>query len=272
MKLIMTKGLPGSGKSTWAKQQNAYRVNKDDLRAMMNNGKWSKTNERYVLMIRDSIVRLHLGDKNDVIVDDTNLHPKHEINLRNIAAEFGAEFLVQDFTDVALDECIKRDQKRPNYVGEKVIRKMYNQFLKSVVEKVDHVDGLEHIVICDLDGTLCLFGDKNPYDRDFENDLVNHAVLKVIKSQDKVIFFSGRNGKYFNVTRKWLDVFGLDKFDLYMRSEDDSRKDSIVKQELYEKHIKGKYNVDFVLDDRDQVVELWRGLGLTCFQVAPGDF
>lgn len=272
MKLIMTKGLPASGKSTWAKQQNAYRINKDDLRAMMNNGVWSKVNEKYVLLVRDSIIEMHLRDKNDVVVDDTNLAPKHENRLRELAQKYGAEFIVQDFTHVDLEECIKRDQKRQNYVGEKVIRKMYNQFLKPQAEKIEHVDGLEHIVICDLDGTLCLFGDKNPYDRDFENDSVNHAVLKVIKSQQKVIFFSGRNGKYFDTTRKWLNDFGLSGFPLYMRTEGDTRKDSVVKLELYERHIKGKYNVDFVLDDRNQVVELWRSLGLTCFQVAEGDF
>ena len=50
MKLIMTKGLPASGKSTWAKQYlddnpGTKRVNKDDLRAMLDNGKWSKRNE-----------------------------------------------------------------------------------------------------------------------------------------------------------------------------------------------------------------------------------
>jgi hypothetical protein len=57
-----------------------------------------------------------------------------------------------------------------------------------------------------------------------------------------------------------------------MREAGDSRKDSIVKQELYERHIKPSYDVFVVLDDRNQVVDMWRSLGLVCLQVAPGDF
>jgi hypothetical protein len=57
-----------------------------------------------------------------------------------------------------------------------------------------------------------------------------------------------------------------------MRKTDDFRKDSIIKEEIYQENIEGKYNVLCVLDDRNQVVDFWRAKGLTCFQVAPGDF
>lgn len=57
-----------------------------------------------------------------------------------------------------------------------------------------------------------------------------------------------------------------------MRKSGDMRKDSIVKREMFDEHIRGRYNVNFVLDDRNQVVELWRSMGLTCLQVADGDF
>jgi hypothetical protein len=57
-----------------------------------------------------------------------------------------------------------------------------------------------------------------------------------------------------------------------MRKTDDFRKDSIIKEEIYQNEIEGKYNVLCVLDDRNQVVEFWRAKGLVCFQVAPGDF
>jgi hypothetical protein len=57
-----------------------------------------------------------------------------------------------------------------------------------------------------------------------------------------------------------------------MRAEGDTRKDSIIKEEIYRAEIENKYNVLFVLDDRNQVVELWRRLGLTCLQVAEGNF
>ena len=58
-KVIMMRGLPGSGKSTYAKSllaetPNAYkRINRDELRAMFDNSHWSKGNEKYVKQVRD---------------------------------------------------------------------------------------------------------------------------------------------------------------------------------------------------------------------------
>ena len=80
--LFMLKGLPASGKSTWAKAKMAEhpgsckRVNKDDLRAMLDLGKWSQDNEKFVLSVSRSIVDGALGHGKHVIVDDTNLAPK----------------------------------------------------------------------------------------------------------------------------------------------------------------------------------------------------
>lgn len=144
----------------------------------------------------------------------------------------------------------------------------------------------DQCIICDLDGTLCLFGDKNPYDRDFENDVENEAVYDLLQRIDAcnfegvgywtdIVFLSGRMKKpgVEEKTRKWLDDHGFKIYPLFMRENDDYRKDVEVKEELYNNHIKDVFKkVQFVLDDRDQVVQLWRKLGLTCFQVADGDF
>jgi len=59
---------------------------------------------------------------------------------------------------------------------------------------------------------------------------------------------------------------------LLMRAAGDSRRDSIVKREIFDARIRDVWQVKGVLDDRDQVVRMWRALGLTCVQVAPGDF
>ena len=59
---------------------------------------------------------------------------------------------------------------------------------------------------------------------------------------------------------------------LAMRKAGDTRKDSIIKKEMFEEYVEDKYKILFVLDDRNQVVEFWRSLGLTCLQVAEGDF
>ena len=59
---------------------------------------------------------------------------------------------------------------------------------------------------------------------------------------------------------------------LFMRAEGDSRRDSIVKQEIFDTDVRDRWRVVGVFDDRQQVVRMWRGLGLTVFQVAEGDF
>lgn len=289
-KLIMTKGLPASGKTTWAKTQikqggSVKRVNKDDLRAMLDNSNHNRLNEDFVLQTRDAIVKAALMRGQTIIVDDTNFAPKHEHALRKIAEECNATFQVKDFTDVPLVECIKRDLARPNPVGIAVITDMHKQWLakEEAHKPIVQDQSLPKAIICDLDGTLALIGDRSPYDASkCEGDAVNVPILKILGkfSQDpeySILFMSGRESKFQNQTSVWLQSrlgeCGFQKFNaLMMRETGDSRKDSIVKSELYERHVKGKYNVEFVLDDRDQVVQMWRSIGLTCLQVAPGDF
>lgn len=136
-------------------------------------------------------------------------------------------------------------------------------------------------IICDLDGTLCLLNGRSPYDASTcENDEANRPVLELIGAYNyhmryTTIFVSGRMDKYREQTEKWLNrnVVGYsNRMPLFMRKTDDYRKDFEVKEEIYHLEIEGIYDVQFVLDDRDQVVKMWRGLGLTCFQVAEGSF
>jgi len=291
-KIILTKGLPGSGKTFWAKEfqkenPNFKRINKDELRSMLDNGKWSKDNEKFVLYVRDVMIQLALNDGYDVIIDDTNLHHKHEQQIREILKSVldGAQVTIQDFTHVPLKECIANDLKRLNSVGKDVIMKMYNQFLKpppAIAPKF--IEGVPDAIICDLDGTLCLLNGRSPYDASTcENDGVNLAVSRILTDSGLademsggptyLIFVSGREDKYREETLKFFEKNDLNEPDeLFMRPTGDTRKDSILKKEIYDNHIKGKYNIKYVLDDRDSVVEMWREQGLTCLQVAPGDF
>jgi hypothetical protein len=87
-----------------------------------------------------------------------------------------------------------------------------------------------------------------------------------------VIFTSGRDERYRTQTETFLSKHNIKYFGLHMRKTGDMRRDSIVKNEMFDEHIRGKFNIDFVLDDRNQVVDLWRSLGLVCLQVAEGDF
>ena len=87
-----------------------------------------------------------------------------------------------------------------------------------------------------------------------------------------IIIVTGRKDDCKAETLKWLSDNSVPHDLVFMRKSDDNRPDYIVKREIYEEYIKGKYNVKFVLDDRSQVVREWRELGLKCLQVAEGAF
>ncbi len=279
----MTIGLPASGKSTWAKAEvlksggNIKRINKDDMRDMIDAGKWGKNNEKHILEVRDEIIKHYLFDGFSVIVDDTNLAPKHEETLRALAKKYGATFEIKSFLDVPLKVCIERDLKRPVSVGERVINSMYNSFLKPAAPVIEYNTELPNAILCDIDGTLAHMVDRGPFEwnRVGEDtfDIEIRELLARYWEDTHIILLSGRDGVCRPETEKWLKVFGIAHHGLYMRPEGDMRKDNIVKRELYEKHIKGRFNVLFVLDDRNQVVDMWRNeLGLKVLQVAEGDF
>lgn len=283
MKVYITKGLPASGKSTWAKEMlakhpNQYkRVNKDDLRAMLDNGFFDgKKTENFVLCVRDKIIIASLEQGKNVIIDDTNLDPKHEAHIRELVAGI-AEVVIEDFTHVPLDECLARDQKRYNYVGEKVIRGMHRKYISREEAKkiVPYNPDLPECVIFDVDGTLAVKKDRGPFEWDkVGNDELNAPVAAIMKrfSTSVVIVVSGRDEICRTDTSSWFARHGLAFDHLYMRLRGDMRQDAIIKEEIYHAHIEGTYNVLAVFDDRNQTVAKWRRLGLPCFQVADGDF
>ncbi len=282
MKLIMTKGLPGSGKSTWAKnfcnENPTYvRVNKDSLRTMI--ASYTLKSENFIVKLRDSIIRTAFTEKKNIVVDDTNLDPKHEFNLRKIANEFNAEFEIKSFLDISMKQCIAQDLKREHSVGEKVIKKMYRHYLAPKrVDPPTYIPKAPSALICDIDGTLAIHVARGPYEMEkCDTDAMDYEILKLVCAflgmGAEVIFVTGREETYRAKTEAWLRRWMIiDSKNVHMRPAGDHRDDSIIKQEIYDAKIKGKYNVQYVLDDRNRVVEMWRQNGLKCLQVAEGDF
>lgn len=279
MKIVMETGLPASGKSTHAKslvEKGYKRVNRDDLRAMIDNGKFSDSNEKIIKEIETTIVNIFLNHGKNVVIDDTHLSNKSQMVWVELAATREVQLEISDFTHVSVEECIKRDQKRPNYVGEKVIRRMYRQNLQKRTHIIQDPK-LPHAVICDLDGTLALFDDmRSPYSTELcESDKINQSVryvLNLIKEPRIIIFVSGRYEKFRPQTERWLKSNEIEYTHLYMRPDDEHKNDYLVKEDIFNLNIKNRYYIDFVMDDRDRVVDLWRSLGLNCFQVNYGDF
>ena len=145
-------------------------------------------------------------------------------------------------------------------------------------------------IIFDVDGTLAnvehriKFVRAKPknwpaFDRAMVHDTPNHDIIWVLKSFHasgaRILIASGRSDKDEDVTRNWLDnvadIKGLYKR-LYMRPRKDNRSDDIIKSEILDQMIKDGFNPVMAVDDRNQVVDMWRRRGIRCLQVAPGDF
>lgn len=299
-KLVITRGLPGSGKSTWARQwvsedpKHRAEVNRDLLRAMMHGGYADA--EVQVTVARDAAIRDLLKQGVDVVCSDTNLPQRTVRDLLKIAHRAGAAFEVHDMTNVGIDLCVYRNAKRTDKdpVPVSVIKDMYERYIKGkgyplpmpVQEDgqvtdpdfVERVPGLPRAVLVDIDGTVALKGARSPFDESrVHEDRPNQRVIDVVHalylSGETIIFMSGRTEDCKAATEEWLNEHvGVAYAGLYMR-RDRGIKDSIVKRQLFDKYIRGNYNVTAVLDDRDQVVRMWREeLGLTCLQVAEGNF
>lgn len=283
------RGLPGSGKSTYAKQlvndnPGMYkRINRDDLRTMFDNGSTSNSNEKFIKQVRDMLIVKALQDGKHVIVDDTNLSETNETRIKQLVHQFNKEHndsVVVEVKqiDATLDECLERDAKREKPVGSKVIKQMHRQFFARATDYVAQDESLPKALMCDLDGTLAILSKRGPFDEHLcESDDLNKPVANVIhtyaKLGYKILLLSGRRDSAQVPTENWLKAHNIPYEVLLMRRANDARKDAIIKRELFDQHVAGKYFVEFVLDDRDQVVDMWRiELGLPCFQVNYGNF
>jgi predicted kinase len=291
--LVLTRGLPSSGKTTWARawvaddEVNRVRVNRDDLR---NNfyGRYFPVPERQVTIAQHAAVRALLAAGISVVVDDTNLRARYARDYADMAAALNVEFWVNDIR-TPVDTCIRWDAQRAGRgersVGADVIRGMNQRYRDRPViaaevpaAELQYVPdfGLQPGWLVDLDGTLA----RNvtgrgwfDWDRVAEDEL-NVAVATLVlslRATGRIVIVSGRDESCLAKTAQWLVDNGIVYDRLYMRPAGDMRKDAIVKRELFAEITK-RYRILGAVDDRQQVVDMWRSLGLLCLQVAPGDF
>lgn len=143
-KLILCRGIQGSGKTTWAKQwvledpEHRVRFNNDDIRNML--GKyWVPSREHLVSDIKKDFMVSAMEFGYDIVVDNMNFNPKEIEYYENLVDStlgymncYSLEY--KDFF-IPLEVCIERDSKRENPIGEEVIRKTYERY-KSIIEGV----------------------------------------------------------------------------------------------------------------------------------------
>lgn len=297
--LIVLRGLPGSGKTSLAAMEQTLSggvlAGRDHLRRLLfgtEGGQLGRAEENRVTELQAHIIRQGLRAGERVLVDDMNLRPRYVRRLVDLAHAEGAEWRVIDLTDEPLETCIQRDHDRERTVGAERIRDLHARFIAGKgyplpmptpeaakpADRYEPSTDLPKAVLVDIDGTVALMGDRSPFDatrvgEDSPNLPVIEIVWSLYRQGFAVVFVSGRSSDARAETDQWLRRHvGLPSYRLFMRSAGDSRRDAIVKRELFDRHIREYFNVLAVLDDRNQVVAMWRELGLTCLQVAEGAF
>ncbi len=300
-KIILTRGLMASGKSTWAKQMakdpSFARVSRDDIRLMTQDTSYGgPIDEDLVTKIETESVKAILNAGRTPIVDAMHLYQR-QINRWQ---RLGYPVEVFEFGSIDLPELLIRNKNRPGVVPESVVREKFDRFtikgsggtlkpikldpgqfetssFPPVQEMPMFSKWRTECVIVDIDGTLAhMDGKRSPYDYDkVGGDRVDDSIRRIVQSLDNdimIVVVSGRKSDCRDVTTKWLQDNGVPFDLLYMRDENDSRADSIVKYEILRDKIVPEFNPVAAIDDRNSVVNMWRSAGVKCLQAQDGDF
>jgi predicted kinase len=290
--ITLTRGIPASGKSSWAKAwvqedpQHRIRVNRDDLRAMLYGATemlltWEQ--EQNVTAVERAIATTALEKGKDVVVDAMNLRARWVRQWFTL----GYDVEYRDFP-VDLHVALARNATRTNPIPREVIENAYLRLTKlGQLPPPPTNDGpniapyapdwnLPGAYLFDIDGTLAHMTGRSPYDYSrVHEDAVDREVahlLNALGDTHQIVIMSGREDGCRDVTERWLTDNNIRYDELYMRAADDKRQDATVKTELFNTHIRDRFNVHGVIDDRNQVVRAWRDLGLKCYQAAEGAF
>lgn len=286
-------GASCSGKSTLAREflksdKNTVELNRDNIRfSLCNNGtrdwskwKFNKTNENLVTSIELLIAEDAVRQGKHIVSSNTNLSYKTRSFWKDFCKSNSYHY-EEIPLQVSWEELVKRNAQREGGLPENILWSQYLRYMQQYgmigehpVEVYQPQRNLDFCVICDIDGCVAdMRGIRKPYDWDLvSQDKPRSEVIAMLDGlalrNGNVIFMSGRDGVCYEDTIAWLEKHITSswhpdiKWDLVMREQGDSRKDDIVKYELYQQYVKDTYNVAAVLDDRLSVVRLWTVLGL----------
>lgn len=297
-KLTILRGTSGSGKSTWARQQNAIVVSRDDLRVAFYGSdgpeyyevkkELLREREDFISKVEQATIRAALREGKDVISDNTHTMMKYVNRVAKVGWQEGAEVELKVF-EVPLITAQMRVRTRAHMGGRDVpaeaIKRQHDQLAGSKnhvlivppeVKPYTGTPGKPLAFLFDLDGTAYHMNKKRgPYDHNVDVDDPDEAVqdlIRYLSDQMVPIAMSGRVEKTRVMTEACLyrDMVPYDH--LFMRADGDMRSDDIVKAELFDTHVRDNFDVQFVIDDRNQVVRMWRKMGLKVLQVEDGDF
>lgn len=304
--IILLIGVPGSGKSTYAnnfiKGNPGYvKLSRDEYRHMLRN-EWYPGEEIEALVSAniDAATITALTHGYNVVLDNTHCNLK---TVKETIVKFGkkARIVLKVIgAELTIKQIYAQNLSRDKAVPEAVIDRMYKGFkavIKAKSELLTLINDtaagtvvvapytqdprLPKAIIVDIDGTVAHMDDRRgPFewhkvglDRPDQNVL---SVIRALSNHYEIFFVSGRDGSCREETMEWLVKhysWGINPgINLLMRPAGNFEKDSIIKERIFEQEFKGKYYIEMLFDDRNQVVEKYRSMGLTVAQVAEGDF
>lgn len=284
------------------------RVNRDTIReAGFTIPEYITEQEELVTLYQQGAVEHLLKSGKSVVVDDMFLMPRYVKPFYTMATKHGAKFSVREFPidlETAITRATKRAEDGGLEVKPDVIRKMFNRqtnngvlralpdfsvdkyvsearraaYEASVATRYIADPELPDAIIVDMDGTMTMgiHPERGPFEWakvgiDLPNPYVIALVKMFIDRGVKVLITSGRSDICRAETSEWLVRQGTHFDDMFMRVHDDGAPDDIVKSEIFEREIRGKYNLVGVFDDRARVCRLWHALGLPLFRVGDPD-
>lgn len=312
MRILVTRGLPGSGKTTFAEHwvgeaPGRININRDTLRAALgvstDGTPGSLSQENAVTQAFRLALEEAIKIQADIIISDTNLVDKHLIDLISSAADIAHRHQIPlspsdiDIIDFNRSpEQLRRTNEQRGYLlppgqlkalintdrrGRTPAHVLISEAWKQhhcAISRFKTNPQLPHCILVDIDGTLALMGERSPFatDETLLDDAPNTAVIATVAALHAqgypIIVVSGRQESTRSLSETWLKQHGIAYEELFMRATGDSRPDWMIKHEIIENQILPHYQVLLSLDDRDQVVHHNRAAGMTVFQVAPGNF
>lgn len=295
-KLIICRGIPASGKSTWARKWVAedpthrVRLNWDDMRNMMG-PYWvpERENTNVLKELRQCFLR-HMMERDwDIVCDNMNLNPKEIEFYKDAVDAFnknGHSYTIE-FKDffTPVEVCIERDSKRENPIGEKVIRDLWKKYkqdiwrreIESKMNKLKTYDSTKtDCILVDMDGTLAFnlhgrpfYGPGTAEGIKYDAPLISTiSIVRAMKMTGtcKIFIVTGRDESCREATEQWLKDYSVPFDKVFMREKGDYRKGEVAKKEIYENNIRPFHNVLFVLDDDDKCAKMYEDSGLICLQ------
>lgn len=304
MILVIMSGLPGSDREVQARQwvnvdpDSRVRTSRDEMRRLITGRArgLSSTEERRVTAAQRGLVKGLLEGGTSVVVDDVNAKLGHRVEWAKLADSVGVPS-VHVHVEGDVDDCVAADRDSQFPYGEKAIRDIARRGFgddekagitsawPARVPDTSEQSNLPTAWIVDIDGTIAINdGHRGWYGAEelkVGDDKAREEIITLLRAlllvpfdeRDELIFMTGRTERCRDQTVEWLTrELGLPdssevSASLLMREIGDRRKDTVVKDDLFEKHVAGKYRVLGAFEDKPSVSMHWHRKGLSVLHV-----